>query len=52
MIDGDLPFTSSIGRMMDDAGFKQDQGNGGYTASVWFHGSITPFIIPIESARG
>jgi hypothetical protein len=50
MINSDLPFTSSI-RRMDDAGFEQDQGNGGYTASVWFHGSVTPFIVPIESAE-
>lgn len=51
MINGDLPFTSSIRRVMGNAGFEQDQGNGGYAASVWFHGSVTPFIIPIESAK-
>jgi len=51
VIDGDLPFTASIRRMMDDAGFEEDQGNGGNAASIWFHGPVTPLVIPIESAR-
>jgi hypothetical protein len=49
IIDGDLPFTRSIRRMVDDAGLEEDQGDGGHTASVRFHGSVAPLIIPIES---
>ena len=37
---------------MDNPSFEQDQGNGGNTTSVWFHGSVAPLVIPIESAEG
>jgi hypothetical protein len=36
---------------MDDAGLEQDQGDRGYTASIWFHGSVAPLVVPIESTE-
>ena len=51
IIDGDLPVASIIRRVVDDACFKQDQGDGGYTASVRFHGSVAPLVIPIKPTK-